>query len=122
MYPLCGIRPNGLPRVIRSVLLGRPGTGVLIQVAETLGFCGDSPSVRIRLGCCFGLEGGTAHKRTGGCWSDRTKADAPEPDLREVLKAPAEAVTTRPDVTVEQTTRRNASGKVKQSKGPLDWG
>jgi hypothetical protein len=42
--------------------------------------------------------------------------------LREVLKAPAEAVTTRPDVTVEQTTRRNASGKVKQSKGPLDWG
>jgi len=56
MYPLCGIRPNGLPRVIRSVLLGRPGTGVLIQVAETLGFCGDSPSVRIRLGCCFGLD------------------------------------------------------------------
>ena len=40
----------------RSVLLGGPRTGVLIQVAETLGFCGGSPSVRIRLGCRLGLD------------------------------------------------------------------
>jgi hypothetical protein len=34
---------------MRSVLLGGLGTVVLVQVAETLGFCGGSPSIGIRL-------------------------------------------------------------------------
>jgi hypothetical protein len=41
---------------MRSALLGGPGTGVLNQVAETLGFCGGSPNVRIRLRCVFGVD------------------------------------------------------------------